>query len=137
MKKLSMLAIVATVIATSINAQCKCATTPAESRWDGIGFYVGDKPLNKYKCGYQFSVKKTDKIKFVSGSYNCIATGACDVIYTALLYRGSSIVKRINPFNFTTEIISFTTGAGSYRLVLEATCNNKKCQQCVYYFTVN
>jgi hypothetical protein len=117
---------------------CNCGTTKTGGGWDGIGFYVGDKPLEKYSCGYQFTVKTYEKIKFVSGGYNCVGSGtdlACQSIITGIFSKDDVTVRTINPFNFTTEVLSFTT-PGNYKLVLTAKCKNSKCESCTYYFTV-
>jgi hypothetical protein len=136
MKKI-IFSIIATIVFTaSIQAQCKCGTTTTESRWDGIGFRIGDGELKKYKCGYQFTVKTTQAIKFASGGYLCIGDAAtCTATYSGSVYRGTVRQRLITPFDFTSEVIQFPT-PGSYKLVLEASCNKTKCNQCVYYFTV-
>jgi hypothetical protein len=136
MKKTILTTICLIAIFTFTNAQCKCGETPTESRWDGIGFRIGDGELKKYKCGYQFSLKTTQVVKFQSGQYNCIGeTADCKATYSALLYRGTAIVTRFATFDFSSEIVQFAT-PGSYKLVLEASCNKTKCNQCIYYFTV-
>lgn len=137
MKKLIFLAIVLTSFSTLSIAQCKCGTGTSESRWDGIGFFVGDKPLSKYQCGYQFSVKSTEKIKFVSGGYNCVGTDFnCKAKISGVFTKGTTVVRNISSFNFTTEILEFTT-PGSYKLELSALCKSSKCGKCTYFFTVN
>jgi hypothetical protein len=135
MKKLFLTTICLIAIITFTNAQCKCGATPTESRWDGIAFRIGDGELKKYKCGYQLTIKTTQLVKFQSGQYNCIGTEDCKATYSALLYRGSTIVTRFATFNFASEVVQFAT-PGSYKLVLEASCNKTKCNQCTYYFTV-
>lgn len=115
-------------------AQCGCGTPKTGGGWDGIGFYVGDKPLEKYACGYQFTVKTYEKIKFVSGNYNCVGLG-CKSIVKGAFYKDATVVRTMNPFKFTEDILEFST-PGNYRLELTATCKGKQCAKCIYYFTV-
>ena len=118
--------------------KCNCGTSKTGGGWDGIGFYVGDKPLNKYSCGYQFVVKTYEKIKFASGGYNCVATRedlSCKAIISGVFYKETTVIRTISPFNFSTEVLSFTT-PGNYKLVLSAKCKSDKCESCTYYFTV-
>jgi hypothetical protein len=118
--------------------KCNCGTSKTGGGWDGIGFYVGDKPLNKYSCGYQFVVKTYEKIKFASGGYNCVATGSdlsCKAIMSGVFYKETTVIRTMSPFNFSTEVLSFTT-PGNYKLVLSAKCKSTKCDSCTYYFTV-
>lgn len=117
--------------------KCNCNNAATYGGWDGIGFYVGDKPLQKYPCGYQFTVKTSEKIKFVSGGYNCISSTpdmSCKSVINGTFYKEASVVRSINPFNFSSEFLEFST-PGNYRLELTATCKGKKCTKCVYYFT--
>jgi hypothetical protein len=118
---------------------CNCGNSKTGGGWDGIGFYVGDKPLQKYSCGYQFTVKTYEKIKFASGGYLCYSSSSgaidCNAVITGTFYKDATVVKTITSFNFSSEILDFTT-AGSYRLELVAKCKDKKCAKCTYYFTV-
>lgn len=120
-------------------AQCGCASPKTGGGWDGIGFYVGDKPLQKYSCGYQFTVKTYEKIKFVSGGYNCYAASStlkdCKASITGTFYKDATIIRTMNPFNFATEVLEFST-PGNYRLELAAKCKEKKCAKCIYYIKV-
>ena len=121
-----------------ITPKCKCGTSKTGGGWDGIGFYVGDRPLNKYSCGYQFTVKTYEKIKFVSGGYNCVSTAAdleCIAIILGNFYKETTLIRTINSFNFSNEVLTFTT-PGNYKLELIAKCKTNKCETCTYYFTV-
>lgn len=118
--------------------KCNCNNATTDGGWDGIGFYVGEKPLEKYSCGYQFTVKTSEKIKFVSGGYNCVSTStdlSCKAIITGTFFKDAAAVRTINPFNFSSEVLEFST-PGNYRLELTAKCKDKNCTKCVYYFTV-
>ncbi len=118
---------------------CNCGSTKTGGGWDGIGFYVGEKPLQKYSCGYQFTVKTYEKIKFASGGYLCFASSStlkdCKAYITGTFFKDTTVIRNMNPFNFETEVLEFST-PGSYRLELTAKCSDKKCAKCVYYFTV-
>jgi hypothetical protein len=123
------------VIATP---KCNCGTSKTGGGWDGIGFYVGEKPLEKYSCGYQFTVKTSEKIKFASGGYNCVSTAtdlSCKSVIIGTFYKDDTLIRTMNPFNFSSEFLEFAS-PGNYRLELIATCKGKKCAKCVYYFTV-
>lgn len=117
---------------------CNCGNAKTGGGWDGIGFYVGEKPLQKYSCGFQFTVKTYEKIKFASGGYNCIGDSAdkgCKASISGTFFKDAAVIRTINPFNFETEVLEFST-PGSYKLELTAKCKNQKCTKCVYYFTV-
>lgn len=118
---------------------CNCGTPKTGGGWDGIGFYVGEKSLQKYSCGYQFTVKTYEKIKFANGGYLCYDSGSslkdCKAVITGYFYKDEVLIRTINPFNFETEVIEFST-PGNYRLELTAKCSDKKCAKCTYYFTV-
>ncbi len=118
-------------------AQCGCGSPKTGGGWDGFGFYVGDKPLQKYSCGYQFTVKTYEKIKFVSGGYLCSSKTIkdCKANISGTFFKDATVIRTMNPFNFETEVLEFTT-PGNYRLELVAKCKSKKCAKCVYYFTV-
>ncbi len=125
-------------IKVSGKPKCNCGSSATGGGWDGIGFYVGEKALQKYSCGYQFTVKTYEKIKFVSGGYNCVGTTAdliCKSVIKGIFYKDTAVVRTISPFNFSTEVLEFST-PGNYRLELIATCSGKKCTTCIYYFTV-
>jgi len=103
--------------------KCNCNNSTTDGGWDGIGFYVGEQPLQKYSCGYQFTVKTYEKIKFVSGGYNCVSTASdlsCKSVIKGIFYKDTSVVRTINPFNFLSEVLEFAT-PGNYRLELTAT----------------
>lgn len=118
---------------------CNCGSAKTSGGWDGIGFYVGDKPLQKYSCGYQFTIKTNEKIKFASGGYLCFNSSSsvkdCNAEITGTLYKDATIIRTINSFNFSSETLDFVA-PGNYRLELVAKCNDKKCTKCTYYFTV-
>ena len=100
--------------------KCICGNATIGGGWDGIGFIVGDVPLSKYSCGYQFDVKVAAQIKFVSGGYNCVGTDAdpdCKAKISAIFYNGTSIVRTVENFDFSTEILSFTIWMPSFQLV--------------------
>lgn len=116
----------------------KCGSPTNGGGWDGISFYVGEKPLNKYSCGYQFIVKKYEKIKFVSGGYNCFATGAdtsCNAKINGYFYKDDVLIQTLKSFNFSAEVLSFTV-PGNYKIVLKAKCKSDKCDSSSYYFRV-
>lgn len=118
--------------------KCSCGNPTNGGGWDGIGFIVGETPLAKYSCGYQFNSKTSEKITFVSGGYNCAGRDTdikCVGIVSGTLFKDDVLVRNISVFNFSTEVIEFQT-SGNYRLVLTARCKTAKCGSCVYYFTI-
>lgn len=134
MKNLLFILLLILPFGNNIKAQCLCGTTASESRWDGIGFKINDGPVKKYTCGYQFTVKTTAKIKFVSGGYLCIDIKGCKANIDAQILNGTTVIQNFNPFTFT-ETIQFPT-AGNYKLVLSAKCGRNVCKTCTYYFKV-
>lgn len=125
-----------------VGKNCDCGKVGLTNRWGEIKFKVGDDPANVYACGYQFSLKAGQRVEFLYGSYKCRSFSTspkkkCPVNYSALLYRNDEIVQRYQPeFVWAGKTIEFVE-PGSYKLVIEASCDQSKCDQCIYYFTVN
>ncbi len=135
MKKITATILVAVLFATATQAQCKCGTA---TNWLSAEMKIGDRAVNKYKCGYQFTIKQTEKVVFANGGYNCIDASPlpCKAKYKVNIYiSGGGLWRTIDPFNFSRESIEFPA-IGAYRVEVLATCNGITCKSCTYYFKV-
>lgn len=135
MKKIILLIVIAISIATLANAQCKCGTA---ANWLSTEMKIGARAVNKFPCGYQFSIKTTEKVVFTNGGYNCIDASAtsCKAKYKLVVYKSTgAVLQTISPFNFSSETVQFPA-PGSYKVELSANCGGKVCVRCNYFFTV-
>jgi hypothetical protein len=102
--------------------------------WQPFTATISNNPSMTVNCGHQFGVPKGKPFKLV-GKYIC--KGTCTAKYSAVLKNnvtGAVIMSYPNftfPWNYTFAI------AGNYKLEIIPICGNKKCQPCVFYFTVN
>lgn len=85
-------------------------------------------------CGHQFGVPKNKPIT-IKGVYSC--KGNCAAKYKAVLKNNvtGAVVQSYSPFTFPWTY-TFAT-AGNYKLEITPYCGDKRCQPCVFYFTVN
>jgi hypothetical protein len=124
---------IALVNTASATAQCKCELTAGENRWSQIEMRIGTATPKKFNCGYQFSIACTDTVRLTAGTYSCY--GGCVAAYKARILQGTTVVRTLDPFVFSTAPIVFTR-PGSYKLELVAVCNNNFCKTCSFFFTV-
>ena len=85
-------------------------------------------------CGHQFGVPKDKPFKLV-GTYTC--KGNCVAKYSAVLKNNvtGALIQNYPVFTFPWTY-TFAV-AGNYKLEITPMCGDKKCQPCVFYFTVN
>jgi hypothetical protein len=138
MKKLILLIITVFTINSMMMAQttapggtaptCACNTN---------GWQSGTATINNESrpitCGYQFSLKCTDKIS-IKQVYKCL--GTCVAKYSAVLKNATTgaVVMTYASFTFPWNY-QFTT-AGNYSLEITPLCGTAKCTPCRYFFTV-
>ena len=102
--------------------------------WQPFTATIGTTPPMTVNCGHQFGVHKLIPFKLV-GKYIC--RGNCVAKYSAVLKNNVTGGLVMNypvftfPWNYTFTI------AGNYKLEITPMCGDKKCQPCVFYFTVN
>jgi hypothetical protein len=102
--------------------------------WQPFTASISNNPSMTVNCGRQFGVPKGKPFKLM-GKYLC--RGNCIAKYTAVLKNnvtGALVESYLGftfPWNYTFTI------AGNYKLEITLICSAKKCQPCVFYFTVN
>jgi hypothetical protein len=107
---------------------CECNT----NGWQPFTAWVNNDSL-AVRCGHQFGVVQNSTVRLL-GNYPCV--GNCTAKYVAVLKNSvtNTIIQTWNPviwpwsYTFTAE--------GNYQLEITPICGNKKCQPCVFYFTV-
>jgi hypothetical protein len=90
-------------------------------------------PMTVY-CGHQFGVPKGKPFKLV-GKYFC--KGDCITKYSAVLKNNvtGDVVQNYPVFAF--PWVYTLAEAGNYKLEITPICGSRKCQPCVFYFTMN
>jgi hypothetical protein len=130
MKKNLFVLFAAFFISQNIRAQnCTCSPTG----WQPFTATIGTFDPGTVNCGHQFGVRKDMPFKLV-GKYMC--PEKCKVKYSAVLKDNvtGALVKNYPAFTFPWKY-TFTI-ASNYKLEIISTCGDKKCQPCVFYFTV-
>lgn len=109
---------------------CDCNPTG----WQPFTANIGTTAPMTVNCGHQFGVPKGKPFK-LTGKYICL--GNCVAKYSAVLKNNATgaIVANYPVFTFPWSY-TFAT-AGNYKLEITPICGDKKCQPCVFYFTVN
>jgi hypothetical protein len=138
MKKLlffiTTLCIINSIITAQITAPAPsttiCACNP--NGWQP-GTAVINTQLRPITCGYQFSLKCTDKIT-IKQEYKCL--GNCTAKYSAVLKNAVTGAVIMNYPSFTFPWNYQFTVAGNYSLEITPQCGNTRCAPCRYYFTV-
>jgi hypothetical protein len=116
---------------------CPPPTTACDCKVDGWQPFIatiGNNAPMTVNCGHQFGVHKGNPIKLI-GKYIC--KGDCVTKYSAVLKNNvtGAIVQNYPVFTFPWTY-TFAVG-GNYKLEITPICGNKKCQPCVFYFTVD
>lgn len=133
MKKAIYLSFIACLVASITRAQCNCRTSP-ETRWSGITIKKNRTGSpQKITCGYQFNLTCKDTIWFSSGRYLC--EGSCIASYKANIFKGTALLRTLEPFVFTTNYLTFSTAA-AYKVEIRPVCGGTSCQPCLFYFNV-
>jgi hypothetical protein len=111
---------------------CKQVCDCNPEGWQTSVAIVGNKET-KIKCGYQFSLKLGEPIK-INGKYLC--KGDCNVKYVARLFNTvtGATLNNYSPFMFPWSYAF--KDIGKFELEITPICGDKKCQPCMYYFTV-
>lgn len=102
--------------------------------WQPFTATISNNPPMTVNCGHQFGVPKGKPFK-LKGKYLC--KGTCTAKYTAVLKNNvtGAVVQTYASFTFPW---SYTFAvAGNYKLEITPICGTKKCDPCVFYFTVN
>ena len=111
-------------------AACDCKV----NGWQPFTATISNNPPMTVNCGHQFGVPKGKTFKLV-GKYIC--SGTCIAKYSAVLKNNvtGAVVQNYPvftfPWNYTFAV------AGNYKLEITPICGDKRCQPCVFYFTVN
>jgi hypothetical protein len=114
---------------TCPTAACDCKT----DGWQPFTATVSGKPPMTVKCGHQFGFKKTEPFK-LAGKYIC--KGDCPAKYSAELKNSATgAVVMSNPA-FTFPWNYAFAASGNYKLEITPICGNKRCQPCIFYFTI-
>ena len=101
--------------------------------WDNIYASVNN-VAKQIKCGETINLKVGMPFSF-KGNYKC--EGNCDAKLNARLTNlGTGTVQNFPNFKMDGTNSPFPT-AGKYKLVISPLCENKKCQICTLYITVN
>ena len=115
---------------------CPPTTTACDCNDNGwqpfISTIANNAPLT-VKCNYQFSLKKTQPFKLV-GKYLC--KGTCVTKYSAVLKNNVTGAVVMNYPSFTFPWNYAFAAVGNYKLEITTICGDKRCQPCVFYFTV-
>lgn len=109
---------------------CDCNPTG----WQPFTATVSTNPSMTVNCGHQFGVPKGKTFR-LTGKYLC--KGDCTAKYTAVLKNNVSGAVVMNYPVFTFPWTYTFAVAGNYKLEIIPICGNKRCQPCVFYFTVN
>ena len=115
---------------TCTNTACDCDV----NGWQPFIATTGTTPPMTVNCGHQFGVHKQVPFKLV-GKYLC--KGNCVAKYTAVLKNNVTGALVMNYPVFTFPWLYTFTIAGNYKLEIIPICGDKKCQPCVFYFTVD
>jgi len=118
-----------TVTCTLPTTTCDCNV----NGWQPFIATIDKTPPMTVNCGHQFGVTKGKPVKLV-GKYLCIEN--CIAKYTAVLKNNvtGAIVQNYPVFTFPWAY-TFAV-SGNYKLEIIPICGTKKCQPCVFYFTV-
>lgn len=118
-----------TVVCSPATSVCDCK----EDGWQSFTSRIGNEDPVKVNCGFQFSFKKSVKFK-LEGKYLC--KGNCNTKYVAVLKNNvtGAIIQNYGSFTFPWSYAFVATG--NYQLEITPICEGKKCQPCVFYFTV-
>ena len=130
MKKLLFILFSAFFTGQNIQAQaCDCNV----NGWQPFTATISNNPPMTINCGHQFGVRKETPLKLVS---NYVCKGKCTSKYSAVLTNNvtKTVVQTYPSFKFP-WIYTFLE-AGNYKLEITPGCGAKKCQSCVFYFTV-
>jgi hypothetical protein len=100
--------------------------------WQPFTAWVNNDSLT-VRCGHQFGAVLNSTVRLF-GNYLCV--GDCTAKYVAVLKNNvtGTIIQTWSPltwpwsYNFTVE--------GNYQLEITPICGDKKCQPCVFYFTI-
>ncbi len=112
-----------------------CPTTVCDCKtngWQPFTAYIGTEKKT-VNCGFQFGLKKNVPFR-LDGKYIC--AGTCVAKYTAVLKNNvtGAIIQNYPVFSF---VWGYTfLAVGNYKLEITPICGTKKCQPCVFYFTV-
>lgn len=101
--------------------------------WQPFTATISNNAPMTVNCGHQFGVPKGKTVKLV-GKYLC--KGDCTAKYSAVLKNNvtGAVVQNYPVFTFPW---SYTfLAAGNYKLEITPICGGKRCQPCVFYFTV-
>jgi len=115
-------------------APCPTACDCKTNGWQPFTATISNNPPMTVNCGHQFGVPKGKPFKLI-GKYIC--TGSCVAKYSAVLKNNvtGAVVQNYPVFTFP-WVYTFTI-AGNYKLEIIPICGTKRCQPCVFYFTVN
>jgi hypothetical protein len=116
---------------------CPPTTTACDCNvngWQPFTATISNNPPMTVNCGHQFGVPKGKPFKLV-GKYIC--KGDCVAKYSAVLKNNvtGALVQNYPVFTFPWTY-TFAV-AGNYKLEITPICGTKRCQPCVFYFTVN
>ena len=109
---------------------CDCSV----NGWQPFTSTVSNNPPMTVNCGHQFGVPKGKPFKLV-GKYLCKVN--CLAKYTAVLKNNVTGALVMNYPVFTFPWTYTFAIAGNYKLEIIPICGDKKCEPCVFYFTVN
>jgi len=131
MKKLCLILFAAFLISQHTHAQtCDCSV----NGWQRFTATISKKAAMTVNCGHQFGVPKGKPFK-LAGKYLC--KGDCVAKYSAVLKDNMTglVVQNYPVFTFPWTY-TFAV-AGNYKLEITTICAGKRCQPCVYYFTIS
>ncbi len=112
---------------------CPTACDCNVNGWQPFTANIGTKPAITVNCNHQFGLKKGEPFK-LNGKYLC--KGECTAKYAAVLKNNVTGAVVMNYPVFTFPWTYSFAAVGNYKLEITPICGTKRCQPCVFYFTV-